>query len=400
MKFLKNSKLKVFLAIVLLVILCGTSVFAENEETVNNDDQVVTTSEEGEEVTSEGENNLEDETSDLLTENQVLTGDQYLFDDKVELTTPISGNVYVIAKEVNVNTTIDGNVFIMANSVTFGENCYIYSDVFVMGNDVTVNGYMYDLYSLSNLLSIEKMGCVIRDLHTTCANFKLAGMIRRDVLLSAENIVTDDANAVIGGNLKYSAPTQNFPESIVKSGTIEYTEETSAKEDAKNVVVDYVKSCVMDLLVALIVIVIIIFAIPKFAEKEEKLLNNKIGNTLGFGALALILIPVLCIVAMFTVIGILPSVAVLCAYIFAVQVASSIVSIPVSALICKKINKDSKVIRVLICLAYVVLVWILTKIPVVGALIELLNAIVGMGLIICGIFVKKVEPKEVEAKKE
>ena len=400
MKFLKNSKLKVFLAIVLLVILCGTSVFAENEETVNNDDQVVTTSEEGEEVTSEGENNLEDETSDLLTENQVLTGDQYLFDDKVELTTPISGNVYVIAKEVNVNTTIDGNVFIMANSVTFGENCYIYSDVFVMGNDVTVNGYMYDLYSLSNSLSIEKMGCVIRDLHTTCANFKLAGMIRRDVFLSAENIVTDDANAVIGGNLKYSAPTQNFPESIVKSGIIEYTEETSAKENAKNVVVDYVKSCVMDLLVALIVIAIIIFAIPKFAEKEEKLLNNKIGNTLGFGALALILIPVLCIVAMFTVIGILPSVAVLCAYIFAVQVASSIVSIPVSALICKKINKDSKVIRVLICLAYVVLVWILTKIPVVGALIGLLNAIVGMGLIICGIFVKKVEPKEVEAKKE
>ena len=154
MKFLKNSKLKVFLAIVLLVILCGTSVFAENGETVNNDDQVVTTSEEGEEVTSEGENNLEDETSDLLTENQVLAGDQYLFDDKVELTTPISGNVYVIAKEVNVNTTSDGNVFIMANSVTFGENCYIYSDVFVMGNDVTVNGYMYDLYSLSNSLSI------------------------------------------------------------------------------------------------------------------------------------------------------------------------------------------------------------------------------------------------------
>ena len=64
----------------------------------------------------------------------------------------------------------------------------------------------------------------------------------------------------------------------------------------------------------LIIVLLIIFAMPKFVEKEQKILENKAMVSVGYGAIAIIAIPVICFILFCTVLGILPALAILFAY--------------------------------------------------------------------------------------
>lgn len=389
MKSLKSSKLKIVLVILFLIIFCGTCVFADNEEitTEENYEDMITTTEEdsNEELDGDSINSL----IDAIANQKVETSDKYIFENKVEITSTVSGNAFIMANEVVIDAAVDGNVFIMANKVTFSANSYIYSDAFVMANEVTVNGYMYDLYCMANSLTINNGGCIIRDLHTSCSTFNFGGLIRRDAFVTTNKIVTDDANANIAGKLSYSAPTNNFPTAIVSSGEIEYNELNSEVSSVQ----DYVKDCIYTLVVAVIVILIITLAIPKFADKEEKLLKNKLGNVVGFGAIALIMIPIVCLIACFTIIGILPSMIVFFMYVLALQIASSIVAVPIAKIIYIKIKKETNLFKILIALAYVFVMWLLGLVPGLSILLVIANSILALGLIVCSIFKKNVEKK-------
>lgn len=387
MKSLKNSKLKAIVAIVLLIVLCCSTVFAETEGQIEPRTEGES-SEDDISLISVDEEYDDDAILNAIMNQQTLTSDQYLFKDKVELNSAVSGNVFVIAREVTINTSIDGNIFIMADKVNFADGSYVYSDAFVMAEEVSISGYMYDLYCMANNVTINNGGCIIRDLHLGCNNFTFGGLIRRDAYISANKITTDDANAVINGKLIYEAPENTFPTSIVSSGNIEYSE-LNEKVDK----LESVKNIIMQWVVSLIVVLIIIFAIPKFAEKEEKLLKNKLGQTIGFGTLALFAIPVICAVACITVIGILPGVSALLLYIFTIQIVASIVSVPVSSIICEKIKKESKGFKVLIAMLYVIACSLLDLVPIIGALVGIINVILAMGLLVCSIFIRKVENK-------
>ena len=385
MKILKNSKLKFIIALLLIMFVFSTTVLAEPVVTSEVEDGIEYISE-GEDISEEDSNELYEAIMDAINNKDVSESDIYLFQDKVDITSTVSGNAFIIANEVNVNASVDGNMFILANKVYFGSSCYIYSDVFVAANEVDVSGYMYDLYCSANTLSIEAGGCIIRDLHASCNKFEFAGLIRRDAFLATNSIVTDDASAKIMGSLKYSAPENNFPASIVESGTIEYEE---LKQEPVNIIKNYIEECIYVLILALVVILIIIFAIPKFADKEERLLKNKFGNVIAYGALALLVIPIICVIACFTVVGILPAIILALIYMFMLQVSSSIVAVPVSKMLCSKMNKDSKAIKVLVGMIYVLIMWTLQQIPFINIVVNLANAILAMGLIICAIFIKK-----------
>ncbi len=72
----------------------------------------------------------------------------------------------------------------MANKVTFGTNTYIYSDVFVMANEVSVSGAMYDIYALVNKLDLTSEAYVIRDITAASNTLNLSGYIKRNANLA------------------------------------------------------------------------------------------------------------------------------------------------------------------------------------------------------------------------
>lgn len=384
---MKHFKKKLLVILIILIACLTSIVYAEEEVNPISDDTAVTTSiiEEEEEVDTTA-------TSDSVT---VTESDLYLCEQSVTIDYPVAGNVFVIAEEVTINNVIDGNVFILANKVTIGSGTYIYSDVFVCANDVTVSGYLYDLYSVSSKLTITSNAYIIRDVKAAADSLTLNGIIKRNANLSFENVEVDESSSLIGGNLDYSSSSASIPESIV-SGTTTFNEE-NFEESVAISVGDYVSDALKVLIIALIVILIVIFAMPKFADKEQSILEHKALASLGYGVLALIVIPIVCFILFCTVIGIIPAFALLFAYIFILMISSAIVSIPIGKIICKKIKKETKGMNVLMSIISVLIIWALEQIPFVGGIVALLVAILGLGILTYSIFHFKNKDKNIVA---
>lgn len=397
MKLFKKSALKILLVLILLVACIASVSYATNDDiALISEDEPVTTSEENTEVVI-GTNPI----------TSVKEGDLYLFEDSVSLDTPISGNVFIVAKEVSISNVIDGNIFIFADKVNINSKTYVYSDMFICANEVTMDGYAYDVYAISSDFNLSSNAHIIRDIKVAANSLKLNGTIKRNADLTFNTIEVDETLASIGGNLTYSSSSASIPETIV-FGEISFNEEevventTTAK--------DYIEDILTVLVVALIVIIIAIYAAPKFVQKEVSIVENKALVSVGYGAAALVLIPLVCFILFCTVIGIVPALAILFAYIFILSISSAIVSIPVGKMICQKIGKDTKGMNVLFSLILVVVIWALEQIPVAGNIIALLVSIFGFGILVYAISHSKISAKKkkvvaeastvVEAKKE
>ena len=379
MKFSKSLAFKLFVVLFAIITCLTTISFAEEAVTTSLDNEAV--------VTSEDENS---EVTTTDTSSNVVSNDLYLFENSVTIDYPVAGNVYVIAEDVTINNVIDGNVFILANKVTLEANTYVYSDVFICANEVTINGYLYDLYSISNKLTIDTNAYIIRDLKASADTLNLSGFVKRNANIAAETITASEGTALIGGNLSYTATSASIPESIV-SGEVEFNEYKVEQStiSAKN----YIEDAITVLILALIVVLVVVLATPKFADKEQSILENKFAATLGYGALTLIVIPVVCFILFCTVLGIMPAIAILFAYIFVLQISSAIVSIPLGKIICKKLNKNTKGMNILMSMIAVLVIWALEQIPVLGGILALFVAILGLGILTYAIFHSKVESK-------
>lgn len=385
MKLLKNSKVKLILVLALLI--CCFASFAYAEE---NDIAVISANPDS---NSEAVVTEEDKNTNPVSTSTINKKDQFLGGDTVTLDTPTAGNVFIMANTVNINTTIDGNVFIMANKVTFGTNTYIYSDVFVMANEVSVSGAMYDIYALVNKLDLTSKAYVIRDITAASNTLNLSGYIKRNANLAFNTVTIDEANCQIGGDLNYSSGSDSIPNSIVVGETT-YTETNSEVPTVQSVVKTYIKDAVSAIVIALIVVLILTFATPKFAEKAQTILTTKPWATLGYGALALIVVPVVCFILFCTVIGIIPAIILLLAYIFVLSISSAIISIPVGRMLCQKMKKDSKGMSILMAMVAFIVIWLVRQLPIIGGIATLFANLFALGLIINLIFDSKSRKKD------
>ena len=123
----------------------------------------------------------------------------------------------------------------------------------------------------------------------------------------------------------------------------------------------------------------------------------------GKGLLGLIAIPVACIILILLQLTSSISLVILSLYILALVVSTSLFTIFANNYVCNKlkINKKSGIFGMLIVTAIVIS--LLTKIPYIGAIISLLIAIFGLGILLTAIIPNKqkkssdkVEVTEVE----
>ena len=168
--------------------------------------------------------------------------------------------------------------------------------------------------------------------------------------------------------------------------------------------IDIIKEKLNDLytllVVSLVIVLIVVYAMPKFADKEQKIVENKLAATFGYGALALILVPFVCLLLFCTILGILPAVALFLVYLFIImQLATSLVAIAMAKIICQKINKNTKGFTLLFSMLLVLAIWVLELIPVLGSIVSLLTAMLGLGIIVYAVFHSTINPKE-DSKKD
>ncbi len=254
----------------------------------------------------------------------------------------------------------------------------------------------YDVFSISSNLTINNNARVMQDITAGGNTLKLGGTIGRNANFGFDEIYVSDS-AVILGDLSYdSSRVAAISEDIV-SGTTSFKPIEEVKIEPKDIIKEKLNDLYTLLVVSLVIVLIVVYAMPKFADKEQKIVENKLATTFGYGALALILVPFVCLLLFCTILGILPSIVLLFVYLFIImQVATPLVAIAMAKIICQKINKNTKGFTLLFSMLLVLAIWVLELIPVLGSIVSLLTAMLGLGIIVYAVFHSTIEPKKTQ----
>ena len=382
MKFSKKLKSILFFALVLIVLLSSV-VFADNETPIAKAD-------------NESGIMLVDEN--IEANSNVVSKSLYLADSSVTIDYPVEGNVFVMAQDLTISGIISGNVFALAQNLKIETTGSINSTLFVCAENVTIDGTVSDVFSISSNLTINNNARVMQDITAGGNTLKLGGTIGRNANFGFDEIYVSDS-AVILGDLSYSSRAAAISEDIV-SGTTSFKPIEEAKIEPKDIIKKKLNDLYTLLIVSLVIVLIVVYAMPKFADKEQKIVENKLAATFGYGALALILIPVACLILFCTILGILPSIVLLLVYLFIImQVATPLVAIAIAKIICKKINKNTNVFNLLFSMLLVLAIWVLELIPILGSIVSLLTAMLGLGIIVYAVFHSTINPKK-DSKKD
>ena len=383
MKFSKKLKSILFFAL-FLVVLLSSVVFADNETPITKAD-------------NEAGIMLVDEN--LETTSNGVSKTLYLADSSVTIDYPVEGNVFVMAQDLTISGNISGNVFALAQNLKIETTGSINSTLFVCAENITIDGTVSDVFSISSSnLTINNNARVMQDITAGGSTLKLGGTIGRNANFGFDEIYVSDS-AMILGNLSYSSRVAAISEDIV-SGTTSFKPIEEVKIEPKDIIREKLNALYTLLVVSLVIVLIVVYAMPKFADKEQKIVENKLAATFGYGALALILVPFVCLLLFCTILGILPSIVLLFVYLFIImQVATPLVAIAMAKIICQKINKNTKGFTLLFSMLLVLAIWVLELIPVLGSIVSLLTAMLGLGIIVYAVFHSTINPKE-DSKKD
>lgn len=390
-----KNKTKIILVFLIIALLfSSTFVFADNED----ESTAVPISDESEttpvDTNSTEINATESNANAQAQEDSYKKSDVYLTGDNVTIDYIVDGNLFVCADTVTINSQIGGDAFIMAKNLIVNDEAYIFNNLFVMANSVEIKGVVYDAYALANTLTISK-GYVYRDLKANCDTLNVNGTVGRNAFVNCSSLnfnTVENSNGVIYGKLEYSSKNEaSIPEGSV-NGTVNYKNNSdSSKQSVRSIVADYILSLGSFIAFVLIVWLLCLWLAPKFLNNTESYIGKGSLKVFGKGLLGLIAIPVACFILILLQLTSSISLVILSLYILALVVSTSLFTIFANNYVCNKlkINKKSGIFGMLIVTAIVIS--LLTKIPYIGAIISLLIAIFGLGILLTAIIPNKTK---------
>ena len=372
---LKN-KLKI-IALFMLIILSLTLpvVHAENEVTA---------------ISTDGESATEET-------NNLKNGDVYLTGDEVTIDYVIDGNLFVFANTVNINSQIGGDVFAFAGTVNVGENGYVFSNLFAYAKDVTVSGIAYDLYAAAETININ--GYVYRDIHTGSDNLNINGIVGRNAYVAANNIkfaaptegdnTTLSTQGIVNGDFNYTASSEiSIPDGAV-SGNANFTQSNSNNINIQDYILDLGRFVVTVVVIWLLAL----WLAPKFLNKSTDLIPKKLLPVVGLGILTPIIIIALFIICI--LLGITANIAILALILQIVLliISLSVFVIAINQVICNKLKIEKRPTQFGILIITSICFWLISLIPYVGTILEVIFSIIGMGIVVYSIIPKRKEKK-------
>ena len=323
----------------------------------------------------------------------------------------IDGNLFVIADSVTINSQVGGDAFIIANKVNIGEQGYIFSNLFVMSNDITISGVVYDLYSISTNLSIN--GYIYRDIRSTSSNMSISGVVGRNAYVASDNLnifsssdenSEDSANAnnnvsrsVIIGNLNYTSKQEaSIPNGIV-GGEVNFNKEIISNND--NNMSNYLLSLGTFVITIAVIWLICLWIAPKFLKSNTSLITTKkILPVIGLGIITPIVLALLSILLLLIGITSTLGLLLLVALIVLVAISTSIFVISVNNIVCNKLKITKNIITFGILIISSIVLWLIGLIPYIGSIVSFAAVILGLGIIVYNLLFKnKKEKSEVVA---
>lgn len=371
-----KPKTKVFILLFTILTLITTVSFAA-EPVVTSEDQ--TTISEAVETTTE---EVTEETSS--TEQEIYEDDLYLFGEDIVMDKLVDGNVYILANTVSVTGKINGNLFVLAQDFSLND-AYVTNSVFLCASTASFNGACTDLYAACDNLNVSYESYIVRDARIACDDLIFKGLNSRNMYISATNIDfgSESETASIYGNLVYTSSQELSLEDETVLGEITYTPQEIG--DAKNTtdVISILTSILSTLIYSIVVYFIIHWFTPNFKEGISQYASKKIIFAFLIGFAALIIVPIVSILLLFSSIAKGLAIALVTVYALFLSIAFTVFSLFIAKLIG---NKITKIPEFGLFVIVTIILSVLRIAPYVSLIASSIMGICGFGIIVMNLF--------------
>ncbi len=319
-----------------------------------------------------------------VDKNAFKAGDTINSEEEVNSTSFFAGN------NINLSSTIDGLSFVAGNNIIVSNK---QDYLFVAGNNIeVVNADTKDAFVAGNSVTIESSK--IRDLYVAAEDITITSDITRDAYIGGNKVTI---NGAIEGDLELDADEIIIGEKASVNGTLKYPEKANIKiaetaevhnketykvkeVNTEVTIKDTIISAVISFLSLLLVAFILLATNKKLFKqisKEEKSVSYFLKNSLiGLGLL--LLIPLLAIIALFTVIGIPISIIALLLYGIFIYVSL----IPTAYYLGGWILKDKISNEYVLLGISLFVIFVIKYIPIIGGLANFIFLIFGFATLL------------------
>ena len=379
------KKFSKFLLLTLVIFVLSTSsllCFAHEEDELTN---TVTSAETNTEETTTDD-------SDTTTEENLHTGDLYLFGNEIIMDKLVDGDVFIIGNKVKITGQVNGSLYVIANKISFDGALIRYSIFACADYMYYSNGGTYEsnMYVIANTLDATYTSYVARDLKALVSNITLKSAVGRDadLICNTLNLGEGEDIPLIYGDLRYTSNNElTIPEYAVEGSS------TYSKQYFGNSIVGILISFGTCIITAIVLFIILSKLNPKFVEKlsTNKLSFVSLIKAFTIGLITIIAVSFCILLLIVTGIGI--TLAIILGLLFIILY---ILATPVFAVrITSSLKLKNTIIFNLVLTLISSILYGITFVPVLGFALGLIINVISIGLIV-NVFLPHKELSEEE----
>ena len=320
-----------------------------------------------------------------ITIDGLVKGDVICAGQSININGEVQGDVICAGQSININGKVDGNVRVLSNVVNvngqIGKNLMLGAATLNTSASSTIGGE-----ALIGAAVADLHGRINGDLSAAGANINLAGTVVKNVLLRLDNKNSKNSNLVIldsgyvGGNLTYtSANDATISGKARVVGKIDHKLPSVRNVNPAGEAAGWLLGRIYSIFAAIIIGLVLIGLWGKQLKVLTDQMLKRIGPSIGWGAVILIITPVICLLLLITLIGIPLAILMGLIYIIMLWLSKILVGILVGRTILARWWKPKQE-NLLIALSIGVLIcWLLFSIPFIGWLFALAAMLWGLG---------------------
>ena len=292
----------------------------------------------------------------------------------------ISDYALLAGNNVILNGTVNNDGAIFGNAITFEESFISSRDIIVFGNTVTLNGVIErDVVIFGNDVNFKNVK-INGNARVYGDNVVLSNVtIKGDILIYGRNVTVQEA-AVVNGKLSYvedadiNIASTNIGATEKISGGTRYLSYESAMYS-----IVYAYAALITTFVGLGLVVPSLF--KRISSKYNNFKAIDFFATLGFGALALVGVPIVGALLCMTILGIGLGLLLMALYVLVLVLTLMISGYFVGHIICTKIIKRD-MHHLLVGLIGISTVYILTLVPIINVYVVLTCVLLTLGIVV------------------
>lgn len=321
-----------------------------------------------------------------------VSGDVYAGGNTITLlrSAQIDGDLFAAGETIIVDGTVGGSLRLAGN--TLSVNGTIERGLLAGGNQVILNP---NATVRGNWLSagnaVHLLGAVGGGVTAGAGSVTIGGSVGRNVQVEVERELQIQPGARIGGNLTYVSPTEQVIPSSSVAGTVD--RQIRPVQPRRQPIGQGVSGFVFSLVLlagTLLVGLVLAWLAPNLYRSAQAIIERQALTTFGVGLAGLVLLPIVSFIVMVTILGLPLGILGVASWLIGSYLGWIVASAALAGVVLAALRRRGQPIApAWLVLLGLIAVYIITRVPILGALFGLIVIALGLGSLILLLFQRR-----------